>query len=263
VPRQAGYVQEPPHLYPPVGRCIYCGDPPIGDEHIVPSGLGGRWILPDASCKKCEGITSAIEGANLRGPLNGMRSYLKLAKRRPKEKAKGVRGGGQVRGRDASFILPAEHAPAVLGLPTLSIPGVFGDKAGTTGIWTTGTNLRWPILRGYGISQISIDMNLCRFTQLLAKIGHAFAVAEVGIDNFEPLLLEMIRKEPEPEDATHFVGSELGFEPPSLSLHAMQIIDIVDRGIPYVGVRIRLFANLASPTYLVIAGIRKSQLARQ
>ena len=51
------------HIYPPVGRCIYCGatEPPadIGrftDEHIIPLAMGGNLILPQASCKQCEKI---------------------------------------------------------------------------------------------------------------------------------------------------------------------------------------------------------------
>ena len=58
----------PPEAYAPVGRCIYCGATEhspgrakLGDEHIVPEGLGGMMILPEASCGRCEGMTSSIE----------------------------------------------------------------------------------------------------------------------------------------------------------------------------------------------------------
>ncbi len=36
----------------PIGRCIYCGGRKgLLDEHIIPYGLGGNLVLPEASCK--------------------------------------------------------------------------------------------------------------------------------------------------------------------------------------------------------------------
>jgi hypothetical protein len=56
--------------YAPAGFCIYCGargpSVALGQEHIVPKGLGGTLILPDASCRDCEKITGAIEQQCLR-----------------------------------------------------------------------------------------------------------------------------------------------------------------------------------------------------
>src|SRR5271165_2543948 len=58
-----------PRKYEPIGRCIYCGakrytsnDPlaKLGDEHIIPLAFGGNLLLPEASCRACEKITSRI-----------------------------------------------------------------------------------------------------------------------------------------------------------------------------------------------------------
>jgi hypothetical protein len=52
---------DPPIVYAPVGRCIYCpddGSAGLGDEHIIPYSLNGTQILPQASCRKCEKITA-------------------------------------------------------------------------------------------------------------------------------------------------------------------------------------------------------------
>lgn len=55
--------------YAPVGRCIYCGGTSyseahpgrrLGDEHIIPLQLRGTLVLPEASCKACEVITSRL-----------------------------------------------------------------------------------------------------------------------------------------------------------------------------------------------------------
>jgi len=36
-----------------IGKCIYCGSTEaLSDEHIIPLGLNGAWILEQASCKR-------------------------------------------------------------------------------------------------------------------------------------------------------------------------------------------------------------------
>lgn len=54
------------HQYPPVDRCIYCGDREVEggltDEHIVPQSIGGALILPRSSCRECAIPTGAVEG---------------------------------------------------------------------------------------------------------------------------------------------------------------------------------------------------------
>lgn len=64
----SGSLMPPP--YKRVGRCIYCpatvyseDDPTrkLGDEHIIPLQIRGTVVLPEASCKACEAITSGLE----------------------------------------------------------------------------------------------------------------------------------------------------------------------------------------------------------
>ena len=69
-----GFLPKPePRTFAPCGRCVYCGAiTELSDEHIVPFGLGGRWVLPKASCSVCSVKTSRIERTCLRtmlGPL--------------------------------------------------------------------------------------------------------------------------------------------------------------------------------------------------
>src|SRR5215212_3632262 len=68
--------------YKPVGTCIYCGSvDDLRDEHIIPKALNGDWILPAASCRVCEAITSKFEMKVLRGPLWPPRRALNLQSR--------------------------------------------------------------------------------------------------------------------------------------------------------------------------------------
>ena len=54
--------------YSPARKCIYCGGDGspgrLTPEHIIPESLGGMLVLPEASCKPCQDVTSAMEGQN-------------------------------------------------------------------------------------------------------------------------------------------------------------------------------------------------------
>ena len=77
-------------IYAPVGHCIYCGsrewspgcNRKLGDEHIVPEGLGGKLILPESSCKSCEKITSKFELEWLRSSFFAVRVQKGLGKKK-------------------------------------------------------------------------------------------------------------------------------------------------------------------------------------
>ncbi len=67
-------------VYSAIGRCIYCGaeNVTLTDEHIIPFGLGGNWILPKSSCKACATITGQFEQFCLRSMLGNTRIRLNL-----------------------------------------------------------------------------------------------------------------------------------------------------------------------------------------
>jgi hypothetical protein len=72
----------------PMGQCIYCLNEegtPLSDEHIVPACLGGKVILPKASCKKCSGVTSYLEGYCGRNIFYELRLGNNLIKRHKNE----------------------------------------------------------------------------------------------------------------------------------------------------------------------------------
>jgi hypothetical protein len=76
-------------------------------------------------------------------------------------------------------------------------------------------------------------------------------------DTFVPALLDVIR-----EDAAaprfDLIGCSSPMEAPSNNLHEIGIKWQESSGTDYAIVRIRLFASLGAPTYLVIAGKRTS-----
>ena len=74
--------------FEPVGICIYCGkkNAKLGDEHIIPYGLGGQLILQAASCKACETITAKFEGVVQRTIYGDFRMRHNLPSRRKRDR---------------------------------------------------------------------------------------------------------------------------------------------------------------------------------
>lgn len=106
-----------------------------------------------------------------------------------------------------------------------------------------------------GVYVGAIDLQL--FSRFLAKIAHSFACAEIGANNFTPLLREAILGQHTRPSV--FVGSfqhELPAEEDML--HRQQMVDIDHNGASYKGVRLRLFANFGAPEYVVIVGATSS-----
>src|ERR1700685_364397 len=80
-----------PRRYKPVGSCIYCGSHErLSDEHIIPYGMGGRWILPESSCTGCAAITGAFEGDVLRTIVGPLRMLYNMPTRRKKERPRNL-----------------------------------------------------------------------------------------------------------------------------------------------------------------------------
>ncbi|WP_354077823.1 hypothetical protein [Constrictibacter sp. MBR-5] len=97
-----------------------------------------------------------------------------------------------------------------------------------------------------------------KFCQLLAKIAHSFAVAEIGLGNFQPLLADFaVRSFPLREqytDCYHLVGGDPKSYAPSEALHTLGW-GVWQNGLEaYLIVCIRLFASLGAPSYVLVAG---------
>ena len=244
------------HRYPPVGKCIYCGSTDrLGDEHIIASGLEGAWVLPQASCRRCEGSTSAIEGACLRGILHGARMHLNLGKRRKKAKPSRLWATVKQNGSDLSHSFPVADYPALLMLPILSTPAILdveGATGGIIGMWMRNLNMKWPQLHQKNITNLYMDLDSYRFAQMLAKIAHAHAVAVLGLDGFSPLLLDLIKKPP--SVPFHLVGGTRLLMPSVNQLHTLERSNVVRNNTRYLIVSIRLFARFGGPHYQVVTG---------
>ncbi len=124
--------------YAPVGHCIYCGntEPPLSDEHIIPYGLGGNFILADASCKACARQTGRVEQVCLREMIRSfrLRKGIPHKRRHSHQQAESlplhtINLGGLFR----KFSVPVRYRPTALVLPHYASPGIFTDRPDSAG----------------------------------------------------------------------------------------------------------------------------------
>ena len=202
--------------YSSIGCCIYCGDiqDKLGDEHIIPYGLVGNAIVFErASCNSCAKETGRFEQIVLRTCLGIFRARIEAPTRRPKERPESVvvkllridAATKKVIGEIAVDHIPIGNFPRVFAALKLPPPGlVLGHPPGKPvrkhyiSIYDPEemkeffhNKLPSPA-SGEGLAFKIGDVNMPAFMRMLAKIGHAYAVAEVGKDKFKPLLLDII-----------------------------------------------------------------------
>lgn len=115
-------------VFDPANFCIYCGakDVVLTDEHIVPDGMGGKNILPKASCTDCQKIIHVFETYCQRTLLGNVRSFIgmKSSKKRPPQQPSALiipKDGGPPR----RVFAPIEELPVQPFLPILPLPTEF------------------------------------------------------------------------------------------------------------------------------------------
>jgi hypothetical protein len=261
-----------PKLHP-ANRCIYCGSSggglPLEDEHIIPMSLGGNIIFPKASCRKCSGITSNIEGYIARKVFwefrlsTGIRSR-RGTKDRPTELPLTVDFQS---GDRRQFSLPISNHPSGVALLHFPLPGVMtGDSPSDNWEWVKirhwSINSRLPNdIEGAKSFNFKFEIKNWHFGKFLAKVAHGFAVAHFGINAFDHWLPDLILGRH--NNGAYIIGSEPDLPPP-VNVDFRVGIDTWSspEGARFVLVKLRLFAgmgllvpgSLSTPVYCVIAG---------
>ena len=244
-------------VYPPVRSCIYCGttEPYLGKEHIIPESLGGRLILPRASCKDCGTATSKAEGyiAKMYGGWRFLANIpRKDGKKHPDTMIASILDRlGRV---SAELSYRRETYPAAVPLPLLQAPAIL------TGVRHEHCNAKviiWnhDLVKGPPGDYWQLpSLNMPAFCRVLGKIAHAYCVAERGVAAFEPWLLPMILGNHErPADFVGVMRDELPAETYAHRVSCMRLVD--PSGLCLICAQVRLFSNLAeSPEYLVVVG---------
>ena len=261
-----------PRQYAPVGECIYCrAKERLTNEHIVPYAAGGRWVLLNASCRDCAAITGAFEGEFARTILGPLRMLYNMPTRRPKDRPKHLPLKVKYPSSADWEIAYVDRSicPFLVGLPLYPMPDAItgevadGDRTSAASrLWIRGAGF-WPDKDAHmqwlcdALSATAVmptaTVNTEPFCLTLAKIAHAFTVAELGIASFEPFLTDMLRKR-DVSDRAKVIGGGEGNEPPTDSLHEMAFHTTICWDASIIAVRIRLLALLGTPTYYVAVG---------
>lgn len=258
--------------YPSVGHCIYCpkgteAPAHLGDEHIIPLSFGGGRLLPNASCRMHEKITTRFETHCFRGMMETARYHMGL-RGRHKQKQRDKLPVLIADGNEVKSVPIADH-PSALIMPIMPPPtayiGIHETEDLPPAVYVSITPMGKQMLEN--ARKIGKDINLTRglnaleFYQLIAKIAHSFAIAEIG-QTFAPYLINLIEGRA-PMFASHLVGSGIGDPPaPSNSLHEVDFAKSLPgpKGDELLQVRVRLFANLGMPNHYAIVGSRWNKL---
>jgi hypothetical protein len=252
-------------IYPEVGTCIYCYSDGEGlglrTEHIIPGGLGGRLELPCASCRPCEQETSALEGRVLNGIYGYSRAHLGVRREQPSKKkwpptlpvttwdeagAEKVEVAREAHPNLTTVIKwrPPEiyfHGrPDDSGIKDALMDGLSDDQ-----MWKKAKNVA-KTARKKRISLNQGGGSVDDFARFLAKIGHSFAVAELGLRGFKPTLLNAILDK-RPMYLSYYVGMSIigtGLLPPAPDVHEINIREEQISRRNLLVVRVQLFADI-------------------
>ena len=250
-------------IYPPANKCIYCGaqDVELTDEHTLPDGLGGRHILPQASCVSCQKlINEEIEQYCLRTLLAHLRAAqgIKSSRKRPAPplSIKVRRRAGVIERINVS--LP--DLPHMFALP------VFPEPCFLSGIPVADSFDGWWWL--YQAPNLDQDLNdqdaetilsetidPSKMARLVAKIAHSHAWALWG-GQFEPFLIPIILGKD--KYFTRYIGGwgQLIEATPDM-IHTFSLTTC--RGEDgdensYLLASMRFFSSLGGPVYYAVIG---------
>jgi len=157
--------------------------------------------------------------------------------------------------------VPFKEYPFMLVMPRLREPGIFVGAPIRGLFWgyeivnrlqLDESTDRYIEKHGPGLS-ISQNFNVVAFIQMLAKIAHSMAAAEIGLDKFTPLLPDLILGT-NLELAGYLVGQSVHI--PTMPLrgakHEFHFRMHNDRLVA----SIRLFSRLGGKAYCVVTGER-------
>ena len=185
-------------------RCIYCGSVTRkrSSEHLIAYALDGRHELSNASCEECAKITALVEQQVARVNYGNFRLNQNSASR---EKRRTHKSRERQRNMTIS-VIHEDGSPGTAIVPSAEFPlqftvPLFGVARILTGESQPDTNMRLDRFEGWlpepdriafqkkyrWDGRHSQTPGTLNFARMLAKIGHVYAIAELGTEAFSPL----------------------------------------------------------------------------
>ncbi len=174
----------------------------LSKEHVIPMGLGGKYILPNASCESCRQITSAFETIALRHVLGPGRYQTGIKPKKKHSRPKswpahkvlpdGTKKKVQIPIDELPFFMPF---PTFKAFPVVSALMPKGHKATEKeGALIVGNNPSYAeqTLKKYGADHFPIRNDHHAFSRMLAKIALSYCVKHFGYGCVLPLVGPLI-----------------------------------------------------------------------
>jgi HNH endonuclease len=259
---------QPARTYASVERCIYCGSTEeLSDEHIIPLGLGGRLVLPRASCAICSPKTSKRERTCLRTMYGPLRLLYGLPSRRKQERPSGLQLKVKKTPRSEweYVLVPQERYPFLITFPYFEAPTAMytADASSAAGpganqLWIRGGSphynfkkLLQSLVEELGVYSVMPESkaDVSAFCSLLAKVALSYLAAEAGIYAPRSRLAQIALGE-DMSNCLYYIGSVTNDEPPVERLHDLSFGRHLRTD--SILVRIRLLSKLGTPTYFVV-----------
>lgn len=249
-------------------------------EHIIPEGLGGELLLPEASCGRCEDMTNRSESFCQRQTLKAFRlKYIPNATKRKKNQPKQLQVEYREEGIIKKKMVDIANYPVHILLPSFPLPevllpqpvrrsNILQMKSFPAGEQWSGDNAQLHIRSQPAEIYATLETDdvivetgrtdSYRFGRMLAKIAHSYAVAELGYDAFLPFLLPAISGQKE-FPIHHVVGGITEETPPTAERHSISLYTERHHGKSMWIANIRLFGDLGFPEYRCVVGLDRHE----
>lgn len=252
-----------PKVFDSIGKCIYCGATDgLTREHVLPIGLGGGLILPDASCPRCSKITCKIENDCMRKMLLPYRLFANMVRRRNNLPTHIPLILDTMDHKE--FTIRTEIHPKIIALPEITQYAGFLRKSPIGERFSVkykifshddDSNKTFRHLQINKNAIVNVDMY--SYARMLAKIAHASLVGIIGLNAFEPFLPPLILGDNNAL-GPYLIGRSIRsvWNPDRIPVHQIGYFSFHFDNSMYVAVDLRMFADLGdeSPMYTIIAG---------
>lgn len=255
----------------PFGSCLYCGRErdaagavlSLSSEHIIPEFLGAGLELPESSCNSCQNTTSKFELSIAKEMFDPVRKSFSLkGKKGVLKKANFPLDIGQETTQHE--FLPMIHYPTILAMPFLFPAASYSRRPiiadDVFNIRLYNINAKTETLERYSLDKISSQhIDLVRFSQMIAKIAHSYAMHYWKLKPFAPTVADFIRTDYPPSALMlkHFQNVGCLWKAndrKTESLHEIEVGKINWAGNSMYAVRVQLFASCGMPSYFVTVG---------
>ena len=258
--------------YAPVNYCIYCGDtnPPLTDEHIVPFALGGKLVLPKASCTKCQEVTKGITQTVARSMYGNLRMRLDAPTRRPKDRPTKLPLKLRDKfGNDREIKIPIKLWPRSYPVVLLPEPSILtGEEVKTLQVQIRDHQEDIDAL--YASKFVRFDEKILlsplidakTFCRQLAQIAHAHVVALIGSEYYQDFLIPIILDQ-SLDAKTLFLF--IGGVSTDKEIRSALCLDVIERkGNRFVSCRFSMpHLGWHFPTYQIVCGIIPDEASYQ